>query len=110
MNGILWITSIKMVSQPGGFCQLLYTSILQFSSTVQVRRNSGIPFRLKYQLHLRSCRAIMGLITGTEAQRCNGNRQALALHKGMGSKSPHLTNTVGIENHACWRKPVIGET
>ena len=34
--------------------------------------------------------------------------QAWLLHKGMGSKSPHLTNTVGIENPVRWRKPVIG--
>ena len=34
--------------------------------------------------------------------------QAWLLHKGMGSKSPHLTNTVGIENWIRRRKPVIG--
>ena len=34
--------------------------------------------------------------------------QALALHKGMGSEAPHLTNTVGIENCVRRRKPVIG--
>ena len=34
--------------------------------------------------------------------------QASVLDKGMGSKSPHLTNTVGIENPVRWRKPVIG--
>ena len=34
--------------------------------------------------------------------------QAWLLHKGMGSKSPHLTNTVGIENCVRRRKPVIG--
>lgn len=37
----------------------------------------------------------------------------MGLHKGMGSgylsKSPHLTNTVGIEKEVRWRKPVIGE-
>ena len=26
----------------------------------------------------------------------------------MGSKSPHVTNTVGTEKIVCWRKPVIG--
>ena len=34
--------------------------------------------------------------------------QALALHKGMGSEAPHLTNTVGIENCVRRRMPVIG--
>ena len=29
--------------------------------------------------------------------RCKDKRQALGLQKGMGSKSPHLTNTVGTE-------------
>ena len=47
---------------------------------------------------------------GAEAQRCNGICQALVLDKGMGSKSPHLTNTVGIENCVRRRKPVIGAT
>ena len=36
--------------------------------------------------------------------------QVLELNKGMGSKSPHLTNTVGIEKQIRWRKPVIGAT
>ena len=36
--------------------------------------------------------------------------QVLELNKGMGSKSPHLTNTVGIEKQIRWRKPVIRAT
>ena len=36
--------------------------------------------------------------------------QVWELNKGMGSKSPHLTNTVGIEKQIRWRKPVIGAT
>ena len=34
--------------------------------------------------------------------------QAWLLYKGMGLESPHLTNTVGIENCVRRRKPVIG--
>ena len=47
-------------------------------------------------------------IHGAEAPLLQRFIQALVLHKGMGSESPHLTNTVGIENPVRWRKPVIG--
>ena len=43
-------------------------------------------------------------IHGAEAPLLQRFIQALVLHKGMGSESPHLTNTVGIEN------PVVGES
>ena len=47
-------------------------------------------------------------INGAEATMPQRFIQAWLLYKGMGSKSPHLTNTVGIENCVRRRKPVIG--
>ena len=47
-------------------------------------------------------------INGAEAATPQRFIQAWLLQKGMGLESPHLTNTVGIENCVRRRKPVIG--